>query len=111
MDSTKFERLVEDSEFSTFLLATPALDKFVMVSEVPTGEYAAELTERGFAFIGVVGVTNGWPRTVLAVPLEPRAIQDISRAYLRYVAEHFPPKADRGADWLTELWSLEDPRS
>ena len=101
--------LLQDCEYSAFVLGNTARDAFVMTSEVPEGAYEELLRTRGMVFLGVITVKNGCPYTVLRVPLAPASVRQISEAYLRCIEENFAPKGD-GADFLESLYQLPDTR-
>lgn len=100
----KFERVAWESEYAVAILGNQDQSRFEFVElKGDCAKVQADLAERGLGFFyGVLGVTRGWPRCELAVPVDPGTIHALSAAYLRRLED---------MDWMERAFRLPDTRS
>lgn len=109
----KFEQLVADASVATAILYNPATGDSELVPLEPVEQDTARIyTARGLAFAGVLGLVDGTPHIVLAVPLEGEAAQRILTRFTERLEAEINarvPEAE-SVSWLRRLWSLKDTR-
>jgi len=85
--------------------------ELIDVDAVPLSEAQAAIQTRGLAFIGVMGLMDGKPRTALDVELDEETGAALSHAYVQFACARLSkPKGD-SADWLRRLFALPDTRA
>jgi hypothetical protein len=119
----KFETIAIKGRLPVGIVGNPENSEFALVDLTqPVPDFRREIAQRGFCFIGVVGMIEGVPRTALTEPLDTAAVDMLSQAYIRHVehalqgrihamlsARTIAPGND-SEQWLRQLYSLKDPR-
>ncbi len=100
-------------------MGNPTTSEFALVDlsgPEPVPDFRRE-AQRGFCFIGVVGMVQGVPLIALTGPLDSAALDALSQAYIRHVEcvlegrTHAATPGDDSERWLGRLWSLKAPRN
>jgi len=84
----KFEQIAADAQYVFAVLANTDTDdvQFVDLDLCPVPRDAARAySERGLAFVGVVGWVKGRPSVALDVELDSETIQRMTGAFVAYV--------------------------
>jgi hypothetical protein len=105
----KFESLAWDSPFSVVVLGNPSTADFALVplpgrlSEPVRHDY----NERGFHFLGVVGIVDGVPRVSLDEPLSAPMTDAIARQFITHfevaLGERIAAMGAEDLSWLKRL--------
>jgi hypothetical protein len=112
----KFERLALESQAAAAILGNGHEFEIIDLGKpeaMPSSEYRRKLLERGFRFVGIVGLIEGRPKTALAEPLDEISTAALSRAYVDLIEQRINESAKAvgdGTDWLTSLYQLPDTR-
>lgn len=119
----QFERIAGYARLAVGIVGNPTTSEFALVDLTgpePVPDFRGE-AQRGFCFIGVVGMVQGVPLIALTGPLDNAALDALSQAYIRHVecvlegcihAASPPAPATVPVDeWLFRLWNLKDPRN
>jgi len=119
----KFEQIAGYARLAVGIVGNPTTSEFALVDlsgPEPVPDFRGE-AQRGFCFIGVVGMVQGVPLIALTGPLDSAALDALSQAYIRHVecalegrihAAIQPAPATVPVDeWLFRLWNLKDPRN
>ena len=112
----RFEQLAFDAQVCAAILGNLDTRDFALVA-LP-GACPASLYGRGFVFIGVTGIVDGEPKTVLEVELDSAAIAALAMALIRHLAAIIvgklhpeqPAPTDDSVAWCEGLHSLHDTR-
>jgi hypothetical protein len=114
----KFEQIAGYARLAVGIVGNPTTSEFALVDltgpeSVP--DFRGE-AQRGFCFIGVVGMVQGVPLIALTGPLDNAALDALSQAYIRHVecvleGRNAATPGDDSEQWLWRLWSLQDPRN
>ena len=118
----QFERIAGYARLAVGIVGNPTTSEFALVDLTgpePVPDFRGE-AQRGFCFIGVVGMVQGVPLIALTGPLDNAALDALSQAYFRHVecvlegriqAAIAAPANVPGDEWLFRLWNLKDPRN
>ena len=115
----KFEQIAGYARLAVGIVGNPTTSEFALVDlsgAGPVPDFQGE-AQRGFCFIGVVGMVQGVPLIALTGPLDNAALDALSQAYIRHVEcvlegpSGPQTPGDDSERWLWRLWSLKDPRN
>jgi hypothetical protein len=113
----RFELIACYGRLAVAILGNPTTSEFVLIDLTePLPDLRSE-AQRGFCFIGAVGIVQGVRRVALAEPLDNASLDALSQANIQHtecVLEGRIRATAPGGDseqWLWRLWSLQDPRN
>ncbi len=115
----KFEQIAGFARLAVGIVGNPRTAEFALVDLTgpePVPDFRGE-AQRGFCFIGVVGMVQGVPFIALTEPLDSAALDALSQAYFRHVECVLEGRNRAATPWddseqfLWRLWSLKDPRN
>jgi hypothetical protein len=104
----KHEQIAHDAEFVVCILGNPETSDFELIdiSHAPLPEHLrTPMRERGFRFLGTVGLLEGVPRTALEEPLSPEITSALAQAYIRHVEAAANARLE--VAWLQRLHGLK----
>lgn len=107
----RFERIAGYGQFPAVIVGNPSSFDYEVVpidAEAPWPWH--DLTGRDQRFLGTIGILEGAPKAELAERLDGMATQYISALYCAHVAGRQHVAAKSSAQWLEDLYRLEDPR-
>jgi hypothetical protein len=112
----KFEQIITGAQFPTAIIGNRTLSEFELVDmdgKLPL-EQLKQLADRGFWYVGAIGLIQGTPRIALNGPLDPQTMTALAHAFTRRVADTLngllQPKGD-SVEWLGRLYQLPDTRT
>ena len=96
----KFEQIAGYARLAVGVVGNPKTSEFALVDLTgpePVPDFRGE-AQRGFCFIGVVGMVQGVPFIALTGPLDNAALDALSQAYIRHVecVLSGPPRRNAG---------------
>jgi hypothetical protein len=109
---TKFQQFVANAEVAVCILGNPESGDFALCDLGPHAEdLQRDLVQRGYRFVGLLGMVQGVPRSALAEPLEANAIDALAEAFLkRWLYGGGRPEAGDSVRFLEGLYRLPDTR-
>jgi hypothetical protein len=108
----KFNQIAWAAQLAVVVLGNGSEFELVDVSAGPLSETRNKsLQERGFGFVGVVGMVNGAPRCAFALPFDDATVEYIAAKFALFVDERSNKTKGDSVEWLTRLYQLPDTRN
>jgi hypothetical protein len=107
----QYQILAGTSQFPCCVMGNPLTFDYELVP-VDRGDVSGwrDTTGRGMYWLGALGLVGDRPISILSEPLDATATEYVLSLFCAHVAARRDAPAASSADWLDDLFNLEDPR-